>query len=159
MNGFLACALPCLAFSLALANSSRGARLPSLMALALAAMAATLWPMPPSWSTLVLLGCWASAIVNGGLALASARPRAVAGIGLGLHTGLWIGASAAQLGMRTALLALPCALIVFPAAWLLARNGRVAVSVIGSWIVAVSLLVAALQFLPVTPGYLPDHIE
>jgi hypothetical protein len=28
-----------------------------------------------------------------------------------------------------------------------------------SWIIAVLVLMAALRFLPVTPGYLPDHLE
>jgi hypothetical protein len=28
-----------------------------------------------------------------------------------------------------------------------------------SWLIAVLILVVALRFLPVTPGYLPDHLE
>jgi hypothetical protein len=28
-----------------------------------------------------------------------------------------------------------------------------------SWLIAVALLMAVLRFLPVTPGYLPDHLE
>jgi hypothetical protein len=34
-----------------------------------------------------------------------------------------------------------------------------ALRVIGSWLIAVAMLGALLQFLPVTPGYLPDHME
>jgi hypothetical protein len=35
----------------------------------------------------------------------------------------------------------------------------VAVKVAASWLAAVAALVAALQGLPVTPGYLPDHLD
>jgi uncharacterized membrane protein len=28
-----------------------------------------------------------------------------------------------------------------------------------SWLIAIVVLVVALRFLPVTPGYLPDHLE
>ena len=34
-----------------------------------------------------------------------------------------------------------------------------AIKVVVSWLVAVALLNAALRLLPVTPGYLPDHVE
>jgi hypothetical protein len=31
--------------------------------------------------------------------------------------------------------------------------------IVSSWLIAVALLAATLQMLPVTPGYLPDHLE
>jgi hypothetical protein len=34
-----------------------------------------------------------------------------------------------------------------------------AIAVICSWLMAVAVLAAVLHFLPVTPGYLPDHVE
>ena len=40
------------------------------------------------------------------------------------------------------------------------RRGLILViKVVVSWLVAVTLLNAALRLLPVTPGYLPDHVE
>jgi hypothetical protein len=39
------------------------------------------------------------------------------------------------------------------------RACALAVKVVVSWLVAIALLNAALHFLPVTPGYLPDHVE
>jgi hypothetical protein len=33
------------------------------------------------------------------------------------------------------------------------------IAVLMSWMLAVALLVLLLQLLPVTPGYLPDHME
>jgi hypothetical protein len=31
--------------------------------------------------------------------------------------------------------------------------------VLASWLIAIAVLVASLSFLPVTPGYQPDHLE
>lgn len=31
--------------------------------------------------------------------------------------------------------------------------------IVGSWLVAIAALAAILRILPVTPGYLPDHVE
>lgn len=39
------------------------------------------------------------------------------------------------------------------------RGMRVALQVVASWFLAIALLVATLSFLPVTPGYEPDHLE
>lgn len=39
------------------------------------------------------------------------------------------------------------------------RGLTLAVKVVVSWLIAVALLNAALRLLPVTPGYLPDHVE
>jgi len=40
-----------------------------------------------------------------------------------------------------------------------ARNASIPVKVVSSWVIAVAVLAATLQLLPVTPGYLPDHLE
>ncbi|WP_448097080.1 hypothetical protein [Luteibacter yeojuensis] len=39
------------------------------------------------------------------------------------------------------------------------RGMRVALQVAASWLIAIAALVATLSFLPVTPGYEPDHLE
>lgn len=39
------------------------------------------------------------------------------------------------------------------------RGMRMALQVVASWFLAIALLVATLSFLPVTPGYEPDHLE
>jgi hypothetical protein len=36
---------------------------------------------------------------------------------------------------------------------------RVALSVIASWFIAITVLEVTLHMLPTTPGYLPDHLE
>ena len=40
-----------------------------------------------------------------------------------------------------------------------ARRAPLAPKIVSSWLIAVALLAATLQMLPVTPGYLPDHLE
>jgi len=34
-----------------------------------------------------------------------------------------------------------------------------ALKVVASWLIAIAVLAASLSFLPVTPGYQPDHLE
>lgn len=34
-----------------------------------------------------------------------------------------------------------------------------ALKVVASWLIAIAVLVTSLSFLPVTPGYQPDHLE
>jgi len=41
----------------------------------------------------------------------------------------------------------------------LRRPVGIITAVVSSWLVAIAALTALLQFLPVTPGYLPDHVE
>jgi hypothetical protein len=39
------------------------------------------------------------------------------------------------------------------------RKVSIVLAVAGSWLLAVLVLITTLHFLPVTPGYEPDHIE
>jgi hypothetical protein len=55
--------------------------------------------------------------------------------------------------------ALVCVLLVFPAAFVVDWRAPIIVKVVASWLIAVAILAATLQFLPVTPGYLPDHLD
>jgi hypothetical protein len=79
---------------------------------------------------------------------------------LSLNAGAWAGAAIRLSGSWVDLsIALPCALLVFPAAWAVGRYASIPVKVVSSWVIAVAVLAATLQFLAVTPGYLPDHLE
>jgi hypothetical protein len=81
-------------------------------------------------------------------------------LALSLNAGVWASAVVYLSGSRLDLLkALPCVLILFPASWIVGRRASIPVKVVSSWIIAVAALAAALQLLPVTPGYLPDHLE
>jgi fatty acid desaturase len=50
-------------------------------------------------------------------------------------------------------------LALLPASLIADRRVLLALRVIGSWLIAVAMLGVLLQLLPVTPGYLPDHME
>jgi hypothetical protein len=50
-------------------------------------------------------------------------------------------------------------LALLPASLIADRRVLLALRVIGSWLIAVAMLGVLLQFLPVTPGYLPDHMD
>jgi hypothetical protein len=83
-----------------------------------------------------------------------------AAVALSLNAAAWASAVVSLSGSKLDLLkALPCVLIVLPATWVVSRHGSIPVKVISSWVIAIAILAAALQLLPVTPGYLPDHME
>lgn len=42
---------------------------------------------------------------------------------------------------------------------ILRRRLFLLLAVMSSWLIAIVLLMAVLRCLPVTPGYLPDHVE
>jgi hypothetical protein len=77
-----------------------------------------------------------------------------------LNAGFWSGTVIALAGSRLDLLkALPCALVLFPAASGLGLRATIMTKTIASWLIAIAVLAATLQFLPVTPGYVPDHLD
>jgi len=81
-------------------------------------------------------------------------------VGLAFNAGLWSGAEVALAGSRLDIgKALVCVLLLFPAAFIVDWRAPIVVKVVASWLVAVAILAATLQFLPVTPGYLPDHLD
>lgn len=161
-GGVLPPALLFVALGLALAFAPRRAWLPSLLALfaTLGAFSLLRLPVPQVWVEGVFLGCWISAIATaasvhlvGGLS-----PRAA--LALSLNAGVWASAVVSISGSGLDLLkALPFVLIFFPASWIVHRHGSIPVKVVSSWVIAIAVLAGTLQFLPVTPGYLPDHME
>jgi hypothetical protein len=84
----------------------------------------------------------------------------VAAVVLALNAGVYCGA-------LSALAASPGELpegflgltVLLPAGWAAQRNCLLPLKVVSSCLVAIAALAAILQFLPVTPGYLPDHVE
>jgi len=153
-------ALLFLALGLALSSAPRSVWVPSLGALLASLAAFTFLPVPGSGLEPVFFGFWISVIataasvhVGGGL-----RPRAA--LVFSLNAGIWASAIVSLSGSRLDLLkALPCALVFLPASWVVTRYESIPVKVVSSWVIAVAVLAATLQLLPVTPGYLPDHLE
>lgn len=158
-GGALPPALACAALGLALAFVPPNARAKAAAALVVGGCGAALASWPP-WAEeaafLLLWGCVIASAVSvhwrGGL------PAAVA-VGLGLATGLAVGAVVALAGApRDLALALPLVLLWVPAAWAIARGYGIAPKVLASWLIAIAVLSAALPLIP-TPGYEPDHME
>lgn len=159
-GGVLPSALLFAALGLALAFAPRRAWAPSLLVLLASIAVSSVVPIPGTWVEGVFLGCWISVIAT---AVSVHLVRGVglfAAVALSLNAGIWTSAVSSLSASRfSVLLSLPCVLIVIVASWLVGRRYSVAVKVASSWIVAVAAMAAALQLLPVTPGYLPDHME
>jgi len=117
-------------------------------------------PLPAAWVDGVFLGCWVSVGASLGTVHLPGGLPAWVGHVLALNAGLWCGAVIAVAGSRVGLLtAVPCVLAVLPASWIIGRGAGVVVKVVSSWLIAVAALAVTLQCLPVTPGYVPDHLD
>jgi hypothetical protein len=153
-------ALLFVALGLALAFAPRKAWAPSLLALLATLGAFTFLPVPQSWLEAVFLGCWISVIATAASVhlVRGLSPRAA--LALSFNAGVWASVVVCLSGSRLDLLkALPWVFIVLPASWAVGRHSSIPVKVLSSWVIAVAVLAATLQLLPVTPGYLPDHME
>jgi len=148
------------ALGLALAFAPRRIWGPSLLALCATLGTLSFLPLPQVWREGVFFGCWMSVIATAASVHLVRGIRPGAALALSLNAGVWAGAVVRLSGSRLDLVkALPCVLILWPASWVVGRHATVAVKVVSSWVIAVAVLAATLQLLPVTPGYLPDHLE
>jgi hypothetical protein len=112
------------------------------------------------WADGFYLACWIS-IAGSALSVYLARPLGlIPAVILALNAGVYGGAIGAlnephwqvyKGFLGTA--------VLLPAGWAARRNLLLPLKVVASWFVAIAALAAVLQFLPVTPGYLPDHVE
>jgi hypothetical protein len=157
-GGALPPALLCAALGLGLASAEEKAALLGLAVLVVTACGIALAPVPGISPDAAFLGCWTSIIVSAAIVHGPRTLREKAALALSLNAGVWAGAVIA-LAPADLLEALPLALCVWPATWARRRGQAIVLKVLASWLIAVALLAATLQFLPVTPGYLPDHVE
>lgn len=159
-GGALPPALLLAALALALAFAPLRVRIVSLVVLALALVALPWLEFPHRWLEVAFLGCWASTVVNAAAVHLPAGVGWRGGLVLSLNSGLWTSAVIELTGTPSDLPKACSALIVLiPARWLVVRRASIAVKVGSSWLIAIAILCGALPFLPVTPGYLPDHLE
>jgi hypothetical protein len=50
-------------------------------------------------------------------------------------------------------------LLIFPAGLLIGNRAPVLMKILAGWLAAVALLTISLAYLPVSPGYMPDHLD
>ena len=153
-------ALLFLALGLALAFTPRRGWVPSLLALSATLAACIFVPVPQAWLEWVFFGCWASVVATAVSVHLAGGVSGRLAVALSINTGVWASAVVTLSGSRLDLLkALPCVLIFLPASWVVDRHQSVSIKVVSSWVIAVAVLAATLQLLPVIPGYMPDHME
>jgi hypothetical protein len=159
-GGALPALLVCAAVAIALANAARAVRARSLLAFVVSSTTAALVPMPAPWTEPAHFACWVAIAACGASAYVPNR--------IGWHTSIALAVVAgAAAGAVVALANTPGTAALLPlvaASTSLAARGvaqrlPIAPKVVASWLIAVALLAATLQILPVTPGYLPDHFE
>jgi len=153
-------ALLCAALGVSLGFAPRNVWPSCVLVLMTTVSALAFAPPPQTWLEGVFLACWLSVAVTAAAVHLPRGPQVVTAVALSLNAGIWLSAVVTLSGSsRDLWKALPWVLVFLPASWLVARRASIAVKVISSWLIAVAVLAAALQFLPVTPGYLPDHLE
>jgi hypothetical protein len=153
-------AMLCAVLGLALAFAPRRAWGPSVATLVVTAAALAFLPLPHGWLEGVFVGCWISVSAT---AASVHLPRGLSlwgAVSLSLNAGVWAGSVVALAGSPLDLFkATPCVLAFLPAAWMVAKRFPIIVKILSSWLIAVAILALILQFLPVTPGYMPDHLD
>jgi len=117
-------------------------------------------PMPRDYVEAIFFACWTTVIVTAASVYFVQRFGRWLPIVMSLNAGAWASAVVDISGSRLDVVkAFPCVLLALPASWIAERIGLIPIKVISSWFIAVATLAAVLQLLPVTPGYLPDHLE
>jgi hypothetical protein len=149
-----------MALGLAVAFSPQRAWLLSIAVLGASAIVIALTAVPPGWAEGVFMGCLISIAATAAVVHVPKGLSMRAVVVLSINAGIWVGAVTALSGPRSDLVkTLPCVLALLPAAFFIGRRAPIVVKVVASWLVAVAILAGTLQVLPVTPGYLPDHLE
>jgi hypothetical protein len=159
-GGIVPPALLCAALGLALAFAPRNAWAPSVLTLLSTLAALTFIPVPDAWLEAAFPGCWISVIAMAASLQLFPKIPSPAALILSINAGVWASAVSRFSGSRLDLVeALPWVLILWPASCVARRFGSIPIKVVSSWLIAIAALSITLQLLPVTPGYLPDHME
>ncbi len=158
MNALLLGSLLGAALGLALSGPARPAPWPALGLFAIVALLSSFVSIPDDWRLYVATGAALSVTVSAACTYLPRLPR-YAGWALAANAGFWLGALVGGQGKGVLLaLMLPWPLLVIPANLLSQRRARLAVQIVASWLVAVSILAAALPLVTV-PSYTSDHME
>jgi hypothetical protein len=163
-DGVLTGALLCAALGLPLGFTPSQTRLWSVSVLAASTLlvhfALLDTPIQPSWADAAFLNSWISVAGSALCVYLSGPVGLFPALILSLNAGIWCGAVTALAGSPFGVLqSLPAVAVLWPIGWAARRDATLPIKVISSWLIAMAALSATLQFLPVTPGYLPDHME
>jgi hypothetical protein len=132
----------------------------SSLALLIGIAGALLIALPSRLLEIAFLACWTSTALTAASVHLPNGLNKVGVVALSLNAGLCSGWVVSLAGSpRDLLIAVPFILLALPAWFLVSRHGAIAIKVASSWLIAIAMLSAALPFLPVTPGYQPDHLE
>jgi hypothetical protein len=159
-GGALPPALLYASVGLALAFAPPRAWLPSVFTMTAATCALAAFSIPRDLLEGVFLGCWVSVAATAATVHLPRGLTARSAVALSLNAGVWSGAEVALAGSRFDIVeAFVCILLLIPGSFVVRQRAPIIVKVVASWLIAVAVLAATLQFLPVTPGYLPDHLD
>ena len=163
-DGVLTGALVCAALGVPLGFTPSQTRLWSVCVLTSSALLAYIalanGHLQPSWADAAFLNGWISVVGSAACVYLSRPVGLFPALLLSLNAGIWCGAVNALAESPFGVLqSLPAVAVVWPIGWAARRDATLAIKVIGSWLIAMAALSATLQFLPITPGYLPDHLE
>ncbi|CAN7252261.1 hypothetical protein [Duganella sp. LjRoot269] len=137
------------ASGLALSANPVAGRLKAYAGFVLAMSLAAMMPLPPA---LARQAGWYCIIA---LALSLHLPLlARLQLALSVAAGFCAGAS-----MTSPYVAAIAVLLIFPAGLLIGNRAPVLVKILAGWLAAVALLTISLAYLPVSPGYMPDHLD
>ncbi len=158
-DGALPAVLLCLAFGMAICRQRVRDIAAAIVILVVVAIAASALVFPDALAAPTAIAAAALTVLVVFAVYSGRAFHPALAAGLGVAAGALIGALTSFAGQASLLLfALPATLVAFPAAWL-ARTGRaIALKVIASWILAVSLLSIGLTFAQgVSAG--SDHLD
>jgi hypothetical protein len=160
MSGTLPALLVAAAFGIAVANAVAAVRSSAMIALVAAATLALFAPIPAGWNERVHLACWIVIVTCGASMHRSGAIDVRIAIALAAAAGTTGGVVANLANSQAAVMSmLLVATTTCIASRFAAQRVPLAPKVASSWLIAIALLAATLQWVPVTPGYLPDHLE
>ena len=160
MNATMPALLVAAAFGIALASAPARSRAVGMIAFLVAATVVAFAPIPAGWSEYVHLACWIAIVACAASVHFPYRIGVRASLLLALAAGAASGAVVDVANARAMLVSVT--LIVTTAciaSRVAAQRVPLAPKILSSWLIAIALLAATLQIVPVTPGYLPDHLE
>jgi len=158
-DGALSAVLLCLAFGMAICRQRVRDIAAAIVILVVVAIMASALVFPDALAAPTAIAAAALTVLVVFAVYAGRAFHPALAAGLGVAAGALIGALTSFAGQASLLLfALPATLVAFPAAWLAHTGRAIALKVMASWILAVSLLSIGLTFAQgVSAG--SDHLD